>query len=174
MSTVKIKKGFLAYVFLAATTFIGLWLMNRFFQAVIEQIAGVATATPGQFIGFSLFTSCTGLFFLYAALLVFRQEYAVSLEGIEVKRLWRSRFISWQEVEVFGEMPTFVGVSSYYVQLKDGTSASFLTAFLGRPERSAKALIEAAYLADSNIEFKFLLGNEYGHPPYGIFEETRS
>ena len=62
---------------------------------------------------------------------------------------------------------------NYKVRLRNGKTVTFFTSFMARPKESAKALIEAAYLSGANIEFKFVLGNELGPPPYGIFKEAR-
>ena len=77
------------------------------------------------------------------------------------------------DIEVFGEQATFIVGSNYKVRLRDGKTVTFFTSLMARPRQSAKALIEAAYLSGANIEFKFVLGNELGPPPYGIFKEAR-
>ena len=114
-----------------------------------------------------------GCGFLWFALTLLRQKYFVSLEGIHIHRLKNSRFIPWNEVEVFGEQATFIVGSNYKIRVRDGKTATFFTAFMARPRQSARALIEAAYLSGADIEFKFVLGNELGSPPYGIFTDSK-
>ena len=114
-----------------------------------------------------------GIAFIWFALVLVKQRYFVSLEGVDVKRLKKSRFISWRDVAAFGEIPTVFGISIYFVELVDGSKVMFYIPFMARPERSAKALIEAANTASPNIQFTFFLGNEYGKPPYGIFKSEQ-
>ena len=67
-------------------------------------------------------------------------------------------------------MPTVIGLSNYFISTKDGRGIVFFTAHMAYPERSAKALIEAAYLGNPRIESKYFFGNEFDKPPYGIFK----
>ncbi len=111
--------------------------------------------------------------FLWLALMLLRQRYVISLEGVDVRRLRNSRFVRWEEVKALGEVPVLWLSSGYYLTPKAGKGIALYTSFMARPRQSAKALIEAAYLSGANIEFKFVFGNELGPPPYGIFKEAR-
>ena len=102
--------------------------------------------------------------------MLLRQRYIVSLLGIEVTQLLHKRFVLWEDVKMLAVMPTFTGANNIKLFLHNGKSISLFTALLAYHERSAKAILEAAHEANPKLEIKFLLRNEYGRPPYGIFK----
>ena len=170
---IEIKKGLLGYAFIAFCVVARFWLMAGFFRIIFEEVIGTSSITPGQLAGALLLTGSLGSLCLYGALSVSRQEYWVSLEGIEVRRLRKPRFIAWKEVISFWSMQSNIGISNYAVGLADGTNVVLFMSLMARPERSTKALFEAAYFANPNIQYMFRLGDEYGKPPYGIFKRER-
>lgn len=169
MKTFVIRKGIFTYALISVWLVIAAWLLFGFVRIIFEQFNPSTAVTLGNLVGGLLFTSLIGSAFLFIGLQLLSQRYVVSPEGIDVRRLRGSRFVSWDEVEVFGEQANSIAESSYKVRLRDGKTVTFFTAFMAHSSQSAKALIEAAYLSGANIEFKFVLGNEFGSPPYGIF-----
>ena len=129
----------------------------------------LATLLKLQLLGGIALTLSIGCGFLWASLSLLKQHYVVSLEGIYVSRLFGSRFIRWDEVEILNVIPTYAGADNIKLFLHAGKSATLYIAFLAHQARSARTIIEAAHFGNSEITVNFALGNDYGPPPYGIF-----
>ena len=167
MTTVTIRKGFAAILLSLLWTFFGGYILigylSSFFVTTedftfLERVA--------QFV----FALLVGGGFLYIAASIFRQKYIISLDGIEITRLFNKRFVGWDEIEIMNSIPTFAGAENFKLFLYNGESVTLFTAFMAHYERSAKALIEASHEANPDIEFNFFTVREYGRPPYGIFK----
>ena len=168
---VVIRPGILSYVLSLAWLTFGISLLSVPLQLLLQP--SNSQLSPADVLHAMLLLAAflvAGSVFLWLAAMLIKQRYLISLEGVNVRRLRDSKFIRWDEVEVFGEQATFTIGSNYKVRLYNGETATFFTAVMAHPKLSAKALIEAAYSSGANIEFKFILGNEFGLPPYGIFK----
>ena len=174
MTTVTIRKGFAAYGLASLCFLFGGYTAWALLQGFLDR--GLESPTESSFAELVLeILILAGLiafsaFCLWAGFMLLRQRYVVSLAGIEATGLWRKRFISWKEVKMLAVMPTFIEANNIKLFLHNGGNISLFTALLAHHEKSAKAILEASHKANSNIEFKFLLSNEYGRPPYGIFK----
>lgn len=172
---VVIKPGIFAYGLSLLWIVIGVYLLWITFQLLLSP-SNKAQVTPTDVVLSGLILlgmAAVGSLFLFLALQLLSQTYTVSLEGVDVRRLRGSRFIRWEEVKALGEVPILWLNSNYYLTPYEGRGIALYTSFMAHPRQSAKALIEAAYLNGADIKFKFVLGNEFGPPPYGIFTDKK-
>ena len=170
-----VRMNFLAYGLAISWMLIGSYLVWAVFQAVSSRSPN-ATFSIGSLLAVCAILvgilALSGLFF-WIGLVTIAQRYVVSLKGIEVRRLKGKRFFSWSEVASINTIPTFWFVDNLNLVLKDGKNVGLLLALSARYKQSCRAVLEAAHLANPDIELKFMLENDYGPPPYGIFKEAR-
>ncbi len=100
------------------------------------------------------------------------QNYVVSLKGIQIGT-WRGYvFIPWQDVTQIITLPSRNIQLDLALILKEKDTTKQIG--LGLPilafhKYSALAIIEAATVSNPCIELKFEHANDFGKPPYGIF-----
>lgn len=171
MKSVIVRPGVLGYMLSLISLACGIGLLSIPLRLLLQPMNKQSSLTD-VLLGVAILATLVvvGSAFLWYAFMIIKQKYLVSLEGVDVGRLRKPRFIAWEDVVAFAEIPTIFGIGIYFVSLSDKSKIIFFIPFMARPERSARALIEAAHIANPNIEFNFFLGNEYGKPPYGVFK----
>ena len=167
---VVIRTGILGYALSLCVVVFGVFLLYIPLQAPSQPTSEPLSLTENLLTVLVLAAFlAAGIASLWCTSMIIKQRYTVSLKGVDVKRLRKSRFVAWEDVIAFAEIPTMYGTGIYVIELVDRSKVMFYIPFMANPERSARALIEAAHIANPEIKFNFFLGNEYGKPPYGIF-----
>ena len=167
------RTGIVGMILAVAWLVIPGWLLTQLIMSLIDLATGRYQPTFLQLSGLILFVLVVSAVFGWLSLGTLVQRYIVSLEGIEIRRLRGKRFFRWEEVESINTIPTFWFVNNLNLSLRSGENVGLLTALSARYKQSCKAIIEAAYLGNPDIDFKFVLGNDYGSPPYGIFTDEK-
>ena len=104
------------------------------------------------------------------------EKVSIDLSGVTVEQGWRNgnKFMSWASLCEIGMTPNFFG--STVIDFRPCTAEPVLqinTFFYRNHNEIAMAVIEAATVANPDISFDVLLGNDYGLPPYGIFTKSQ-
>ena len=166
-----IRKGFAAYGLVLIWLSFATWAIVQFSRALLELRTGEWQPTFSQFVGATAFTLVVGVGFLWLSASLLKQKYVVSLEGIKVERLLHEGFFAWTAIKNVEVLPTFAGANVIKLFTHDKRSVTLFLPIMAHYKRSAKAILEAMYLSGADIRIHFAFGNDYGPPPYGIFEQ---
>lgn len=95
----------------------------------------------------------------------------VDLDGIDKRDLWGRRRVRWDRVREIQIVPTFFSTYGINVYLTTNERRlSLMLPFVGNRMEVARAILEAATIANPDVVVRGLVGSPYGEPPYGVFE----
>lgn len=119
-----------------------------------------------------LYSLVLGLIFL----LILTERYVVSLNGISKINLWGKWFIEWKDVASITVAPGYgyVPLIGYNIiihpRLLNKRPFAVSAALYSNSRKVVKAILEASVRSKKPISIKGSLLDNYGAPPYGIFE----
>ncbi|MCA9839313.1 MAG: hypothetical protein KC422_20540 [Trueperaceae bacterium] len=161
---IKSKRNIAFYLTIVSMGFV-LILFTKIFYGVLIGSRSIDIKLLAYILGFIAFAIFLPQMF---------DNLKVSISSIVIKNsiTRRKKEVHWNEIKKIVIKPNYVG--SYAAELwyrKDDKALVVTAQNFRNHEEIIKAIIEAATLADTNIEIKFVIANEFGPPPYGIFKK---
>ncbi len=166
--SVKIRPSIFTYAFSLILFGVSVYLFRGLYAAIQQQILENSNTIIKATLAFTIY-GLIAISILMFGLNISLRKYEVSLKGVHIKTLFRNVFIDWESVKKMLIIPTFQGANNIGLLLKDGRRYGLSIAILAHYPFSENAIVEAAHLANPDIEMDAGLGLKNGNPPYGIF-----